>query len=97
MIQSKLLKNFIQNLSRSLSVLIFPEISQFFPGVSFIFFSQKYPEILANYCGKILRKLEKNYKIAKKKISEELKKFSENFSFNLRKVFRKCGILKLII
>ncbi len=65
--QSKFLKNFIQNSSRGLLILLFPEISQFFPEVSSIF-SQKYSEILTNYGGGgILRKLEKNYKIAKKK------------------------------
>ncbi len=37
----------------------------------------------------MLRKLEKNYKIAKKKISVGQKKFSGNFSLNLGKVFRK--------
>ncbi len=36
-------------------------------------FFQKYPEILTNYWRKILRKLEKNYKIAKK-LSEILRK-----------------------
>ncbi len=37
----------------------------------------------------MLRRSEKNYKIAKKKISEGLKTFSGNFSFNVGKVFRK--------
>ncbi len=66
-IQSKFPKHFIQNLSR-ISLILFSQIlteifSIFF--WSFLYFFQKYLEILINYWRKVLRKLEKNYEILK--------------------------------
>ncbi len=45
--------------------------------------------MLTNYWRKILRKLEKNYEITKKKISEGLRKFLGNLTLNLGKAYRK--------
>ncbi len=62
---------------------------QSFSEVSFIPF-EKNPESLTNYWKKILRKLEKNYEIAKFKIIREgLRKFLGNFTLYLGKVCRK--------
>ncbi len=49
---------------------------------------QKYPEVLINFGGKYWGNWRKIIKL-QKEVSEELKKFSENFSLNLGKVFRK--------
>ncbi len=69
---------------------IFPEISKIFSW-SFLYFFQKYAEILTNYRRKILRKLEKNYEIPKKEISKGLRKLLGNFILNFWKVCRKSA------
>ncbi len=81
----------MQNFSKISLILffhIFPEISSIFSR-SFLYFIQKYAEILTNYWRKILRKLEKNYKSLKKEIGKELKKLLKNFTLNFWKVCRK--------
>ncbi len=49
---------------------------------NFLYFFEKYAEILTNYRKKISRKLEKNYEIPKKEIGERLRKLLGNFTLN---------------